>query len=158
MRCSAESAIFAIQLQARKWRSTNVFPRAHQFARIFVRIFNSKFLHLNQSFSATFPLHLLYISHKSESLKANRRLLRFSCGKRVKSSPNIFPDFKSGDILKRFVCKLNPNDFLDRAINASTAASLTFSFFYTICSALWKNHIASSPVPPTRALRFHQRL
>lgn len=42
-----------------------------------VRDFNPKLFCLKQSFPATFPLHLLFISHKSESSKANTRLLRF---------------------------------------------------------------------------------
>lgn len=28
----------------------------------------------------------------------------------MKSSQNVFLDFKSSDILERFVCELNPND------------------------------------------------
>lgn len=98
---------FCYSVQVCKRRSTTDTP----IHPLFVLDFNSKLFCLKQSFPATFPLHLLYISHKSENSKANTRLLGFCRGKRVKSSQNIFPDFKSTDILKRFVCELSRNDF-----------------------------------------------
>lgn len=129
---------FCYSIWVCKGRSTTDAP----IQPLFVLDFNSKLFCLKQSFPATFPLHLLYISHKSESSKANTRLLGFCRGKRVKSSQNVFPDFKSTDILKHFVCELNPNDFFD-TINPSTTSNLN-CLFQAICSALYKSNAPPS--------------
>lgn len=69
----------------------------------------------------------------------------------MKSTPSIFPDFKPGDIWRRSVCELNPNDFWK---HRSQPHRLVF-LHHLLCPL--EEPLCSVPTPPVGALCLHHR-